>query len=127
VCRLNLTAKYATQFRADPAIHRYAIGEILTPSKQNAALTGSRAALPESFPIQLSQLNARRSQHTGRQPLAASCGASLRRYDAQNDARFAQAPWRSSDAYSQYTTTYRPSHTTSTKCQYQAAPSKSKW
>src|SRR5450830_2024244 len=29
--------------------------------------------------------------------------------------------------YNQYTTTYRPSQTTSTKCQYQAAPSKPKW
>ena len=28
--------------------------------------------------------------------------------------------------YSQYTTTYSPSHTTSTKCQYQAAPSNAK-
>jgi hypothetical protein len=28
--------------------------------------------------------------------------------------------------YSQYTTTYRPSHTTSTKCQYHAAPSNAK-
>src|SRR5690606_9821127 len=27
----------------------------------------------------------------------------------------------------QYTSMYRPSHTTSTKCQYQAAPSKPKW
>jgi len=28
--------------------------------------------------------------------------------------------------YSQYTTTYRPNHTTSTKCQYHAAPSNPK-
>ena len=30
------------------------------------------------------------------------------------------------DVQSQYTTKYRPSQTTSTKCQYQAAPSKPK-
>src|SRR5260364_270799 len=29
-------------------------------------------------------------------------------------------------SYNQYTTTYKPSHTTATKCQYQAAPSKAK-
>ena len=33
---------------------------------------------------------------------------------------------RISGLYSQYTTMYRPSQTTSTKCQYQAAPSKPK-
>ncbi|SIT39775.1 hypothetical protein BN2476_230204 [Paraburkholderia piptadeniae] len=29
-CRLNLTAKYATYFRDEPAIHPFAIGEIPT-------------------------------------------------------------------------------------------------
>ncbi len=29
--------------------------------------------------------------------------------------------------YIQYTSRYRPSHTTSTKCQYHATPSKPKW
>jgi dTDP-4-dehydrorhamnose 3,5-epimerase-like enzyme len=34
--------------------------------------------------------------------------------------------WGQGQAHIQYTRMYKPSHTTSTKCQYQAAPSKPK-
>src|SRR5580698_2183451 len=48
----------------------------------------------------------------------------FRRFNRSNRPP-AQAEARAS-LYSQYTTTYNPSHTTSTKCQYHAAPSKAK-
>ena len=47
----------------------------------------------------------------------------LQKKTAPAGAVFTSGPW----LHSQYTTTYRPIHTTSTKCQYQAAASKAKW